>query len=154
MSAMPRTVLQNEESSGTPHDLYYKYFTHRHKVFCSSQHPTVAMELLCKEIENQLFFFFPEVYPELLSISENHVDNCDAAFGIRVIDAIVLYWFVAVALMGILDEGTCLCRLHFVFQCRSCVGIYIFKYTVVYYGLLSFPLDVAERLLIFLNLCV
>lgn len=58
MSAMPRTVLQNEESSGTPHDLYYKYFTHRHKVFCSSQHPTVAMELLCKEIENQLFFFF------------------------------------------------------------------------------------------------
>lgn len=89
----------------------------------------------------------------MLSISENRVDNCDIAFGIRV-DAIVLYWFVAVVFAGILDEGTCLCLLHFVFQCKSCVSIYIFKYTVVYYGLLSFPLDVEEHLLIFLNLCV
>lgn len=123
------------------------------KVFVPPSIPQLQWNYCVKRQKISFFFFFPEIYPQLLSISENRVDNCDIAFGIRV-DAIVLYWFVAVVFVGILDEGTCLCLLHFVFQCKSCVSIYIFKYTVVYYGLLSFPLDVKEHLLIFLNLCV
>lgn len=63
--------------------------------------------------------FFSEAYPESFTISENHVDNCDVAFGIRIVSATPLYQFgfVAVALMGILYEGTRLCLLPLVFHC-------------------------------------
>lgn len=74
-----------------------------------------------------MILFSPEVYPELFTVSESHVNNCDVAFRITVVNAIPLYQFVfvAVTFMGILYESTSLSLFHLVFPCSA---VWVFTY--------------------------